>query len=206
MKAESEKPHRIQQKGFFGNVAEGEVKREAIFSHDRKHRYVLSRLWDEKKPRLMFVCLNPSVADENEDDNTVRRMIRFAVDWQFGGLRVLNVFAAVATKPFDMLRIPDPVGPKNDIFLIREAQEAGMIVAAWGGFHEQVRKWRPDDMRYEVAYENIFVKRVRIVEQMLSAYPLYCLGHTKEGSPRHPLYMPKAVRPQFFMRYAKVTP
>ena len=59
-----------------------DIKKSAEISPDGMYRYSLERTWDEGKPTVLFICLNPSTADAVEDDATVRRMVSFAR--QFG--------------------------------------------------------------------------------------------------------------------------
>jgi len=140
----------------------------AEFSPCRRWRYTLWRWWDTGKDFTMVIGLNPSTADEMNDDPTVRRCIRFAHDWGYGGLCMTNIFAIRATNPKVMLAHPEPVGPENDSYLQDVSQKAGIIIAAWGvhGKH---------------------LGRGDAVAQMIPN--LRCLGITKEGRPRHPLYL-----------------
>lgn len=98
----------------------------------RTYRYTLSRIWDDSKQYALFIGLNPSTVDETEDDLTIRRCIRFARDWDFGGLYMLNLFAYRATKSPDMKAANDPIGPDNDKWLTGLAAHAGIVVAARG--------------------------------------------------------------------------
>jgi len=66
----------------------------AVFSRDGRYRYALRRVWDDGKPAVLFVGLNPSTADAHRDDATIRRCTRFARDWGFGQLLVGNLFGA----------------------------------------------------------------------------------------------------------------
>lgn len=86
----------------------------ANFSRCRRFRYALWREWDATLPAVMLIGLNPSTADANHNDPTIRRCIGFARDWGFGGVRVLNLFAFRATYPDDLKAAADPVGPRND--------------------------------------------------------------------------------------------
>lgn len=94
------------------------MKKTAKLSDCRTYRYELWRTWDESKPYAMFIGLNPSTADETEDDPTIRRCINFAKTWGYGGLCMTNLFAYRATQPEDMKRASDPIGNKNDETLI----------------------------------------------------------------------------------------
>ena len=131
------------------------------------YRYTLTRSWGDALP-LTFVMLNPSTADAAIDDPTIRRCIAFARRDGFGGIRVLNLFAYRSPYPSELVRVADPVGPDNDRHL---ATACGTIVAAWG------------------AVERYGEKRIRTVAQLLSGKDVRCLGTTKSGQPRHPLYV-----------------
>lgn len=122
----------------------------------------------------MFIGLNPSTADEINDDPTIRRCVAFAKAWGYAGLCMANLFAYRATNPRDMKVAADPVGPDNDAHLCRLGQRAGVIVAAWGvnGMHKG---------------------RAAQVRKLLPA--LHCLALTKDGHPGHPLYLPGTLTP-----------
>ena len=83
----------------------------AIFSGDRRYRYLLIRRVGTSQSRVLFIMLNPSAADEVRDDPTIRRCIGFARDWGFGLLEVVNLFALMSTNPKTLLDAEDPVGP-----------------------------------------------------------------------------------------------
>lgn len=91
--------------------------KDAILSEDRKYRYILSRTWDETKPTVLFIGLNPSTADENEDDPTIRRCIIFAKSWGYGGLIMANLFAFRTTNPQGLYSEKNPVGSENDYYI-----------------------------------------------------------------------------------------
>lgn len=144
------------------------------FSPCRTWRYTLTRMWDKTKQPVMFVALNPSTADEVRNDPTVRRCMGYARFWGYGGLVMTNIFAFRATDPRVMKAAKDPVGPENDSWLQRKAETAGIVVAAWGT--HGVYRGREDAVRL------MFIQRkVRLM----------CLGKTKGGHPKHPLYLPK---------------
>lgn len=152
----------------------------AIFSECRTYRYALWRWWDKEKRYLMVIGLNPSTADETKDDPTVRRCKQFASDWGFGGLCMMNLFAFRATKPAVMMAYASPVGDENDKFLVESGTYAGIILAAWGihGAH----------MARDYAVRRLIEKRVQ----------MRCLGTTKAGQPRHPLYIKATTKPVVF--------
>ena len=144
------------------------LRRQAHFSSCGRFRYALRRLWNPALPQCTFIGLNPSRADAWVDDPTVRRCIGFARHWGFGSLLLLNLFAPRATDPRALRQVDDPVGPRNDRWLRAAARETPAIVAVWG-----------DGGRYR--------GRADRVRSWLG--PLLCLGETRNGQPRHPLYL-----------------
>ena len=158
------------------------TERGAIFSPCRRWRYKLWRIWSPNDRRLIVVGLNPSTADENIDDATIRRCIGYARRWEFGGIHMLNLFGYRATKPCDMRTAADPVGPgnKNAFDELRNWQTP-FVLCAWGvnGGHKG---------------------QDQIVLGWLAAAGVHpqCLGITKKGFPRHPLYVPKDACPVWY--------
>ena len=143
----------------------------AAFSADRTYRYVLTRTWDQTARTMTWIMLNPSTADAMADDPTNRRCKSFARREGCGGISVVNLFGLRATDPSALSQVPDPAGPANDRFLEMHAK-ASLVVAAWGA-------------------GGTLRGRAREVGQRLTAagVPLKCLGVTKDGHPRHPLYV-----------------
>ena len=152
-----------------------EMKTDAKFSKDRIYRYALWRIWDDNQPKVMFIGLNPSTADETKDDPTVRRCRGFAKLWGFGGLIMANIFAYRATEPENMKSTGDPTGPENDEWLLKLTQEATLVIGAWGNHGE-------------------FRGRGKEVLDLIP--DLYCLKMNKTGHPAHPLYLPSALEPK----------
>lgn len=181
------------------------VQKGATISPDGKYRYRLWREWrnhpapakwnmwtDDGKPVLdgagaqlgepktcLFVMLNPSTADGDVDDPTIRRCVGFAKVWQYDRVEIVNLFAFRATKPealFALSHADDPVGWKNQEYVMRAVREADVIVCAWGahggylGQNETVLGWIETEKTFSIG-------------------PL-----TKNGHPPHPLYLP-AVTP-----------
>ncbi|MES2347075.1 MAG: DUF1643 domain-containing protein [Pseudomonadota bacterium] len=137
------------------------------------YRYFLARQWEPSLPVLVFVMLNPSTADHEKDDPTIRRCIRFAVERGYGGLVVVNLMAYRATDPNNLPMVAHrAIGPRNAEF-IRQSVEGRDVVVAWG------------------AHRRATVDVVRSAAEVLHAHAaaIYCLGRTKDGSPRHPLYV-----------------
>ncbi len=158
------------------------MSRDAFLSDDRRYRYRLDRLWDVGLPRLGWVMLNPSTADAELDDPTIRRCIGFARDLGYGSIRVANLFALRATDPKSLLNEADPVGPRNREFIERMKVDCPMVIAGWGtwGSHPKLRE------QHYVAMELL--------------PDLMCLGKTKNHDPRHPLYLPATSRPTKLFR------
>lgn len=152
----------------------------AALSPDRTYRYSLTRIWDQDKPFIRFVGLNPSTADEHIDDPTVRRCVGFARDWGAGGIVMLNVFAFRATDPRVMKRADDPIGPRNDwaIRLWTLDLSDAPVVACWGVHGDHQLRGR----RVEHMLKQICPDRLRI------------FGLTKDGHPKHPLYLSRLAR------------
>ena len=149
----------------------------AVFSPCRTWRYMLTRRFSEGMACVNFLCLNPSTADETQDDPTVRRCIRFADTWGYGQCVVTNLFAFRATDPRDMFAAVDPVGPENDRWLSSVASKCRLVVAAWG-------------------VHGAYLDRGQKVARMLAraGVGLRCMGMTKNGFPRHPLYLRNDVK------------
>jgi hypothetical protein len=143
--------------------------RRTILSADRLYRYTLYRQWGQGTVYAMFIGLNPSTADENVDDPTIRKCIGFAQRWGFDALCMTNLFAFRATEPRKMKGHSKPIGDENDRWLVAAAREASVIVAAWG-------------------VNGQFMGRDEEVLKLLD--DVQCLRTTKDGHPEHPLYVP----------------
>lgn len=142
----------------------------AYFDSSGRYRYTLWRTWQPNLPTVVFVMLNPSTADVERIDPTVRRCLNLAQEWGFGRLEVVNLFAYRTPYPRELLRAKAPIGQHNDAFLSNAAERADAIVLAWGNhgcWHQRDRAvldlLQPDDR-------------------------FYCLGKTQGHQPRHPLY------------------
>jgi len=144
------------------------LQSSAVISDCGQYRYQLGRRWGDG-PSCVFIMLNPSTADAEKDDPTIRRCIGFAKREGCGGLIVVNLFAFRATQPEVLLSAADPIGPENDAYIADAlSKESGPIIAAWGAWGDG--------------------RRGRIVAARFPGR-LQALGATKDGRPRHPLYV-----------------
>ncbi len=145
------------------------MRRSAIISDDGSFRYELRRQWAES-PLLGWVMCNPSTADANVDDPTIRRCMRFADQWGYGGIVVRNVYAFRATNPRNLHAASDKWGPDNGPHL-RLAGDEPLTICAWGN--------------------NVPRNEGDITQQMLAAAgaTLAHLGLNSNGNPKHPLYL-----------------
>ncbi|WP_331708772.1 DUF1643 domain-containing protein [Pandoraea sputorum] len=146
----------------------------AIISQCGQYRYTLTREPHDAyttRGTALFIMLNPSTADATVDDPTIRRCRGFARSWDCNGIVVANLYALRATDPAELWRHPEPVGPLNDFHLQRLALEHETVVCAWGA----------NARRERVAQVRALFTRPH--------HRLMCLGVTKDGSPRHPLYV-----------------
>ncbi len=146
----------------------------AVYSGCERYRFGLRRVWDAGKPQVLFIMLNPSTATELKNDPTIHRCETRARDMGYGGVMIANLFAFRATKPEDLKKAKDPVGPANDQILLQWHDLAGTTIAAWGvhGAH---------------------LGRAADLAAKLGA--MTHLGLTKGGHPRHPLYVSYKTQP-----------
>jgi hypothetical protein len=161
------------------SFTKGDAPSVAVYSDCERYRYSLTRVWDAAGEKVMFVMLNPSTATERQNDPTVERCERRARHLGYGAFRVTNIFAWRATDPRDMRAAQDPVGTENDAAITEGADWADQIIAAWGtnGAH---------------------LDRGPAVARMLAQAdtPLFHLGLSKDGHPKHPLYLPYSQQPE----------
>lgn len=163
----------------FQNASDGRgvsatMKKDAKLSACRRYRFALWRAWDESGPVAMFIGLNPSKANEREDDPTLVRCINFAKSWGYGGVCIANLFAYRATDPNDMRVAERPVGRGNDRWLQRLSAESDIVIAAWGN-------------------DGAYMGRGKKVRSLIP--DLYCLQLNKSGEPAHPLYLKRTLLP-----------
>ncbi|WP_170603046.1 DUF1643 domain-containing protein [Ruegeria arenilitoris] len=157
----------------------GDAPSTAVYSDCEKYRYSLTRIWNTRGRKALFVMLNPSTATEIQNDPTVERCERRARALGFGAFQVTNIFAWRDTDPRKMRAAIDPVGPQNDEAILNGVDWADQVIAAWGthGSH---------------------LNRGYAVENLLrdTGQPLFHLGLTKDGHPKHPLYIAYSQKPE----------
>ncbi|SPH19711.1 hypothetical protein ASD8599_00447 [Ascidiaceihabitans donghaensis] len=160
----------------------GDAPSVAVYSDCECYRYSLTRNWDTSGRKVLFVMLNPSTATEVQNDPTVERCERRARTLGFGAFQVTNIFAWRDTDPKGMKAAADPVGPHNDAAILDGAAWADDVIAAWGthGAH---------------------LARGAAVETLLRSTnrPLFHLGLSKAGHPKHPLYLPYVQQPETWL-------
>jgi hypothetical protein len=142
-----------------------DTAKTAVLSECGRYRYELTRTWGLGRS-VCWIMLNPSTADADVDDATIRKCIGFSQRWGYGGIVVVNLFALRSTDPKQLYMAVDPIGPRNPEFLRKVIPAAALVVAAWGNhgwFLQQSDLIRRDTDR-----------------------TMYCLGTTAGGEPRHP--------------------
>jgi len=157
------------------------VVNTAVFGGGGRYRYSLSRVWEPGLPAVCWIMLNPSRADALQNDPTIMRCVGFSHRWGFGGLVVVNLFALVATYPAELYRATEAVGLRNDA-AIEEAIRCRPVICAWGNVPQ------------------FAASRVHRVRAILARTwtRASCLGLTRFGNPRHPLYVPLRRKRQTF--------
>ncbi len=151
----------------------------AWFDPGRRYRYLLWRAWGDSGRFVLFILLNPSTADQDTNDPTVERCERRARGLGFDGLLIANLFALRTTDPDRLREVPAPMGPQNDAAISVAQRLAGQTICGWGANG----CWR---------------ERGQALRERLQR-PLYHLGLTRDGQPRHPLYLPYSVQPRVWM-------
>ena len=154
----------------------------ASFSEDRTHRYALWRDW-APGARCLFIGLNPSVADHEKDDPTIRKCIGFAKRWGFNGICMLNLFTQVTTDPKKLK--PEPLNAEAARLMMGHASMAEKVICCWGAFEEATTG----------------LVRIYDALQLARVKTLYCLGKTKSGAPRHPSRIAYATKLEVFAKW-----
>ena len=147
------------------SIIKNNILRNARFSNDKKHRYKLSRHWDLNKPQILYIMLNPSIGNESIDDPTIRRLLNFTKNFDYGGFFVGNLFTYITPNP-KTLDTSIGLTNKNLNVLTNLVSKVDEVVYAWGNSIEEpneFKKFIPNPM---------------------------CFGKNLNGTPKHPLYLP----------------
>lgn len=151
------------------------LSRNASFDRQRIYRYELHRGWSDGSRMVNFICLNPSTADAEMDDPTVRKCVKFARTWGYDSLCITNLFAYRTVDPRLMMKAADPIGLGNDRHILQIAERASLVICAWGR-------------------DGAFMGRGSIVRRMIARFDPHYLRLTRE-QPWHPLYLPDSTVP-----------
>lgn len=162
------------------------MEKGAKISECGKYRYELWRVWDNSKSRVTFIMLNPSIANENIDDPTIRRCIGFAKYWGYGGIHVCNLFAYRSTDPKELLKVEDPIGPLNKSHITSCSYLSDIVIFAWGNGNI-VSKLMAKNKEYQ-PLEDVYSKKANYIEL------------SKDGVPKHPLYLKKDNKPKSYQK------
>tara|TARA_B100001059_G_scaffold176112_1_gene176526 strand:- start:1 stop:477 length:477 start_codon:yes stop_codon:yes gene_type:complete len=147
------------------SIIKNNILRNARFSNDKKHRYKLSRHWDLNKPQILYIMLNPSIANETIDDPTIRRLLSFTRKFDYGGFFVGNLFTYITPYP-KTLDTSIGLTNKNLNILTNLVAKVDKVIYAWGNYIEE-----PNELKKFISN------------------PM-CFGKNINGTPKHPLYLP----------------
>ena len=157
------------------------LERDAVISDCGKYRYLLRRTWDHGRLRALFVMLNPSTADAEIDDATIRSCIRLSKNWGYGSFEVVNLYGWRATDPKELILAPNPVGSDNDAIAGAAVGRCDVTICAWGA-------------------NKMAGPRERSMWGLIKSRrpAAFCLGTTKAGHPKHPLYIKTGTIPTIY--------
>lgn len=155
-----------------------EIERAAELSLCGQYRYTLDRQWDDGR-HVTFLMFNPSTADADVDDHTIRKCMGFGKRWGYGRMTVINLFAIRSTDPKVVSLAVDAIGPLNDYWITQTLRHTRELICAWG---------------CEQHMRSVHCRN-RVSEVLAMAYKeevgeICCLGRTQGGTPRHPLMLP----------------
>lgn len=156
--------------------------KSAQISPCEQYRWSLSRVWGDDGGRMVcWLMLNPSTADAEIDDPTVKRCIHFSKSWGYDGLVIVNIFPFRSSRPDECKRwiarenqgARDVIHHKNRPLVVETAKASSMVVAAYGA-----GDW----------YQNEAANLLEDITCNRESWPdIYCLGTNKRGRPLHPM-------------------
>tara|TARA_B100000686_G_C16802696_1_gene987323 strand:+ start:3537 stop:3995 length:459 start_codon:yes stop_codon:yes gene_type:complete len=141
------------------------MRKKALLSRDKKYRYSLTRIWDDSQKKILFIMLNPSSADSQNDDPTIRRLISFTKKWGFGGFWVCNLYPYRTSSIKELYKSLSSMQNKNKIQIKNHILKTNLIVYAWGNT-EKEPNWLKKNVKKP-----------------------FCIDKNINGSPKHPLYI-----------------
>jgi len=145
------------------------MRKNAIIDSSGNYRYLLSRIWEPALPKLLYIMLNPSKANETNEDKTSEQCLYFARKFNFGSFEIVNLYGLISTNPKNLKKsLIDPIGDKNDYFILEASFRADKIIVGWGS-------------KYFFNNRNIIVTEIL----KKNGYKLFCFGKTIHGHPRH---------------------
>lgn len=158
--------------------------KDCYISDDLLYRYELYRNWDASKEMVFFIMLNPSKADAESDDPTIRRCIGFAKSWGYGSICVGNLFPFRTTDPKTLLKCENPFGERNIKHLKYMSQISSMTICAWGN---------------KAIVDNILKTNKCSIGDLIGgiegAEDLHCIAVSKDNVPKCPLYLKSDLLP-----------
>lgn len=156
------------------------MEKSAKISSCGKYRFNLSRIWNPGLKAVTFVMLNPSTADADLDDPTVRRCIGLAKSWGYGAIHVVNLFAYRSTDPANLKDLDEweRIGARNPHHVADFCYKSEIVVLGWGDSIGKFKIKIPED-----------------IVKVLPAHKIHHLGLTRKGRPKHPLFVEKDIKP-----------
>lgn len=156
-----------------------------ILSDCEQYRYRLWRQWDDSRPALGFIMLNPSTADHQVNDPTITRCMQRAQAGKYGRLEVVNLFPLRSTDPDGLLAHAEPLGREDTAngAIMDAIDRCSRVICAWGAHKAAPAR---------------AVEVLRIIRMCGRGNLLYHLGLNQDGTPKHPLYVAAKTRPARF--------
>lgn len=165
----------------------GVIQRSAMISNCENFRWSLTRRWDDR-PMLTVVMFNPSTADGLEDDPTIRTLCKRASrTWGFGGIMVVNVIPLRSPDPRDAIAfmgrwrhwdMDSWAVLRNEQIVTDTVRQAGAVLIAWGALASL-------SLEAEGYLTHLREEIEGAAEE--AGIPIYCMGRTDGGMPKHPL-------------------
>ena len=152
-------------------VRDPQTGEAVVWSLCYHYRYLLTRHLSDRGQLALWILLNPSIARLYDSDPTITRVMRRSKILGFRTILVANAFALRSTFPNVLYEADDPIGPDTNNWLVAAANQADVVIAGWGT-HATYRD------------------REQQISELLGGIPIWCLAKTKQGHPKHPLYLP----------------